>query len=91
MLDKVKIALRIDGKDLDAEIQDLIDGCLLDLKMSGVEKYNEEDKLVLRAVITYCRAHFDMTNTNFEKLCACYESLKIHLSLCEEYKVGDRS
>lgn len=91
MIDKIKVALRIDDDDLNDEIQDLIDACLLDLKISGVVRYKEDDKLILRAVITYCRAHFDMGSANFEKLCACYDSLKTHLSLCAEYMGVDEA
>lgn len=87
MLEKVKMALRVDGNDLDVEIQDMIEGCLLDLKISGVITYDPEDKLILRAVITYCRAYFDTNNQDFEKYCASYDSLKTHLALCSEYAV----
>lgn len=85
MLDKIKLALRIDGTEFDTEIQDLVDACLLDLKISGVKTYEPDDKLILRAVITYCRAHFDSSNPDFEKLCTSYDYLKSHLSLCIEY------
>jgi hypothetical protein len=42
MLEYVKTTLRIDGDDLDTEIQELIDAAKADLQLSGVHK----DKLV---------------------------------------------
>ena len=38
MLEDVKNALRIDGVDLDIEVQDLINTAMADLQLSGVRK-----------------------------------------------------
>jgi hypothetical protein len=67
----------------DEEIKSLIEACLLDLKISGVEKL--DDELVKRAVGIYVKAHFGSENPDREGLLECYRSLKIHLALSEKY------
>ena len=85
LFEKVKNALRLDDSYLDEEIEDLIQACLKDLAISGVEKINEDDVLIARAVITYCRANFDPTNSDYDRFTSSYEMLKQHLCLCGEY------
>lgn len=67
----------------DEEIETLIEACLLDLKLSGVEKI--DDDLVKRAVGIYVKAHFGSENPDREGLIECYNSLKTHLALSEKY------
>lgn len=67
----------------DEEIETLIEACLLDLKLSGVEK--NDDDLVKRAVGIYVKAHFGSENPDREGLIECYNSLKTHLALSEKY------
>lgn len=67
----------------DEEIETLIEACLLDLKLSGVEK--TDDELVKRAVGIYVKAHFGSENPDREGLIECYNSLKTHLALSEKY------
>nr|WLJ26383.1 MAG: hypothetical protein [Firmicutes phage HS18] len=67
----------------DDEIETLIEACLLDLKLSGVEK--TDDDLVKRAVGIYVKAHFGSENPDREGLIECYKSLKTHLALSEKY------
>lgn len=67
----------------DDEIETLIEACLLDLKLSGVEK--TDDDLVKRAVGIYVKAHFGSENPDREGLIECYNSLKTHLALSEKY------
>lgn len=92
MLNKVKLALRISNNGYDEEIQDLINSAKADLKLSGVSEIkvnNDTDSLLIRAVITYCKANFGWNNPDAEKLKESYEALKIHLSLSAEYNGGD--
>ncbi len=86
LFDRVKLALRQDGDYLDGEIQDLIDASLADLGLSGVDAEDVTDPLIKRAVIIYCRAHFDFADESSENLLKSYLSLKSHLSLSEDYK-----
>lgn len=67
----------------DEEIETLIEACLLDLKLSGVEKI--DDELVKRAVGIYVKAHFGSENPDREGLIECYNSLKTHFALSEKY------
>lgn len=86
MLDKVKDALRVSGDDLNEEIQDLIDAAKADLALSGVnkDKIIEDDPLIKRAIILYCKAHFGYDDMG-ERFTESYESLKRHLALSAEY------
>lgn len=88
MLSDVKAALRIDDSAFDLEIQDLIDSAKADLQLSGVSevKVNDStDPLIKRAIIIYCRAHFDYDDKAADRLLQSYVMLKSHLTLTEEY------
>lgn len=89
MLEKVKLALRIKSIKLDEEIEDLIEACKIDLSISGVRKINEEDPLIQRAIIIYCKANFGMDNKESEKYQKSYDLLKQSLSLCGDYNVAE--
>lgn len=84
MLESVKLALGITVNAYDAEIQDLIDAALLDLGIAGVEGYDENDKLVLQAVKTYCRAHF-RSPADYDRLKASYDEQKGQLMIATGY------
>lgn len=87
LLKHCKILLRqATATAFDEEIETLIEACLLDLKLSGVEKI--DDELVKRAVGIYVKAHFGSENPDREGLIECYNSLKTHLALSEKY--GDK-
>lgn len=87
MLEKVKFALRIQNTMFDGEVQDIIDACLLDLELSGVNTTSktEDDKLIARSIILYTKSEFGIANTDSEKYKLSYEALKRHLTLSEEY------
>ena len=84
MLEKVKKALRIVTDDFDDEITDLIEACLLDLGIAGVTKDDITDKLIIRAVITYCRFSFG-TPSNYDSLKASYDEQKAQMSNATGY------
>lgn len=92
MLEAVKTSLRVNGMDLDEEIQDLIEAAETDLVLSGVmkERIVETDPLIKRAVIIYCKAHFGYEDVKIsERFEQAYINLKQHLTLSQEYLVGD--
>lgn len=92
MLQDIKDALRVSGTSLDTEIQDLIDAAKADLQLSGVSetKVNDStDSLIKRAIIIYCRAHFDYDDKAADKLLQSYVMLKTHLTLTEEYSTEE--
>lgn len=94
MLDDVKTALRISQSStaFDMEIQDLIEAARLDLEQSGIssEKAKDDnDPLIKRAIIVYCKANFGYdSNTSADRFHDSYVMLKQHLSLAGDYRVG---
>lgn len=85
LLDDVKANLRLIASTFDStEIQPLIEACKLDLGLAGVANIVEEDALIKRAVIFYCKAHFGF-DEKADRYLKCYENLKIVLSLSGEY------
>ncbi len=91
MLNDIKNSLRINGNDLDIEIQDLIDSAKADLILSGVhiDKVTDEDPLIKRAITVYCKANFGYEDPKLaERFQESYISLKHHLTLSAEYTVG---
>lgn len=89
MLAKIKQSLRITHDELDGEISDLIEAAMMDLSISGIVKFPENDPLILRAVTLYAKANFGLSNDESEKFLQGYTSLKIHLALCGDYNNGD--
>lgn len=87
MLEKVKLSLRIKSSKLDDEINDLIEACKIDLSISGVRKIKDEDPIIQRAIIVYCKANFGLDNKDSEKYQRSYYLLKQSLSLCGDYNV----
>jgi len=94
MLESIKNSLRIDGTDLDVEVQDLIEAAVLDLSIAGVDpvKLATPDALLKRAITVYCKANFGYDDPRVaERFEASYLSLKQHLTLSGEYMAGDAS
>lgn len=84
MLEKVKKALRIVTDDYDTEIQDLIEACLLDLGIAGVTNDDTTNKLIIRAVITYCKANFG-DPTNYDNFKKSYDEQKAQMGMATGY------
>ena len=85
LLNKVKVALRVTNTVFDDEIQDIIDACILDLSTTGVKKLDNQDALIIRAVITYAKAYFGLDNKDADRYLKSYEMIKTHLSLSNDY------
>ena len=84
MLENVKLAMGITTNAYDSELQDLIEAALLDLGVAGVDSTLTEDKMVQRAVITYCRMMFH-SPADFENLRWAYEALKGQMAISTGY------
>lgn len=84
MLEKVKLAMAITTSAYDAEISDLIDAALLDLGIAGVDSSLIHDKLIQRAVITFCRMMFH-SPADFDNLKWAYEQLKGQMAIATGY------
>lgn len=87
MLDLVKGALRVttDAPAIISEVENLIESAKLDLKIAGVS-VDENDPLIQRAIITYCKANFGYDNPEAERFERSYVMLKQHLSLSGDYR-----
>lgn len=89
MLEKVKFALRIDEEDHDGELQDLINAAKKEIIEAGASesKVVDTDELIIRAIITYCKAYFgyDDEKGKFEE---AFQKILIKLALLKSYK-GD--
>ena len=63
---------------------DCIAACKADLANDGVNRIDEKDGLIIRAVTLYCKAEFGYNN-NAEKFRNSYDTLKMRLSMSQEY------
>lgn len=84
MIEAVKLAMGITTDAYDEEIQSLIDAALLDLGVAGVDNTLTSDKMIQRAVITYCRMMFH-SPADFEHLRWAYEALKGQMQIATGY------
>ena len=82
LLNSCKLALRLSNDAYDNEVNDLIEACKLDLKLSGVasSRIVEGDPIIKQAIKTYCKAHFGY-NADSEKFKVSYTLLKGHLAI----------
>lgn len=93
MLDRVKLALLISSEDFDDELEDLIGGAVLDLNIAGVDDTttvsdNPTDKLVIRAIISYCGYHFELVHGTLDRADAfkrSYDEQKAQLGMATNY------
>lgn len=85
MLNKVKLALRVTTDAFDSEISDLIDAACADLGLVGVGSSAEtDDPLLIRAITTYCKAHFGAPD-EYDRLKASYDEQKAQLITATGY------
>lgn len=85
MLEKVKLSLRVTTNEFDGEISDLINAACGDLGIVGVDADSAtNDPLLLRAIITYCKANFGSPE-EYERLKASYDEQKSQLITCTGY------
>ena len=84
MLEKVKKALRLTTFAYDDELSDLIEAAKMDMGIAGVIIPDEEDALVSRAIITYCKMSFGLPE-DYDRLKASYDEQKAQLSNASGY------
>ena len=84
MLEKAKLALRITTTAFDGEIEDLISAALADLGIAGVITEEQDDPLITRAVITFCKANFGEPD-EYDRLKAAYDEQKAQLQMATGY------
>lgn len=87
-LEKVKVAMRRAGvnEPLDNEIVDLINTCMVDLSIAGVDGVNAiiTDPMVRLAFITFCKMH-DGEPDEFDRLKRTYDEIKAQMSMSTNY------
>ena len=83
MIDKVKLALRVSTSAFDSEIEGLIAAGRRDLELAGV-LVADDDPLIIRAIITYCRVHFGSPD-DFDRLKLSYDEQKAQMSMATGY------
>ena len=81
------MALRITSGDFDTELTDLINACILDLKIGGVTNDDKTNALIIRAICTYCKLNFGDVNSveMSDRLKASYDEQKAQLSMATGY------
>ena len=84
VLSAVKLSLRITTNAFDAELTDLIKAALLDMGVAGVTNDDTADKLILRAVITYCKCNFGQPD-DYDRLKKSYDEQKAQLATATGY------
>lgn len=90
MLEKVKLALRISTDAFNDELNDLIGAAQLDLGIAGIDltqpaaAATPTDKLLIRAIITYCKLNFGSPD-EYDRLKASYDEQKAQLGMATGY------
>lgn len=87
MLNKIKLALRINNSAYDSELTDLIAACKKELELAGIasSNINETDSMIIQTVVSYCKANFGFDNPDASRYIQSYESLKTFLCLNTKY------
>lgn len=85
LLANVKLAVRRTTTNaFDTDLTNLINACLADLGVVGVDASDQNDPLIIRAVCTYCRANFG-TPPDYAALKASYDEQKAQLMMASKY------
>lgn len=84
LLPEARKWIRKSASNLDAEIQQTVAACMLDLKNAGIVVFRDDDPLLQQAAKLYLKAQFGYDDKS-EKWEAAYEHLKAALSLSSEY------
>lgn len=85
LLAEVKKAMRISTSAYDDTITQLINACIADIGIIGVEfEATTTDALLIQAVITYCRLNFG-TPSDYDRLKKSYDEQKAQLQSCTGY------
>lgn len=85
LLAEVKKAMRFSTSAYDDTITQLINACIADIGIIGVEfEATTTDALLIQAVITYCRLNFG-TPSDYDRLKKSYDEQKAQLQSCTGY------
>ena len=84
ILQAVKIALRISTDSFDAELTELIDAARADMRLAGIVNLDQDDPLIRRAIITYCRLNFGQPD-DYDRLKRSYDEQKAQMGMATGY------
>lgn len=94
LLDDIKLSLRLTGDDFDAEVQNLIDAAIADMRRVGVkdEALDSETALVKMAVTCYAKARFGFDNEDASYFDSSYRQIVTDLVNSSQYEtaMGDK-
>lgn len=87
LTERIRGALRISSQAeaITQEIEDCIAACKRDMQQVGINNLDETDALIIRAITIYCKAEFGYSE-KAQQFRQSYDSLKLALSLMEEYQ-----
>lgn len=83
-LASVKLALRITTDAFDEELTDLIGAALIDLRQAGITNQDATDKMIKRAVVTFCKLNFGQPD-DYDRLKRSYDEQKAQLGMATGY------
>lgn len=86
---KVKSRIRAKSNAANEEIRDLICAAEADMKKEGIVG-TADDPLYLQALVLYCKANYGY-DKDTERFSDAYNSLKISMALCGDYKEGAKN
>lgn len=84
ILQAVKIALRISTDSFDAELTELIEAARADMRLAGIVNLDQDDPLIRRAIITYCRLNFGQPD-DYDRLKRSYDEQKAQMGMATGY------
>lgn len=86
LLEKVRPALHLTVNAYDGELLDLIRAAVIDLGIAGVIVPQEQDAIITRAVITFCKANFfSLSDGEYDRLKKSYDEQKAQLATATGY------
>lgn len=89
-LNYVKNSMWLSTDAFDAQLENLIQAALIDLKIAGVigESATTDDPQILVAVATYCKLNFGTpSDADYDRLKRAYDEQKAQLSMATGYTV----
>ena len=73
-------ALRVKSETAKAEVEDLVDACIVDMTLKGVNVDSIEHPLIKHAIKLYCKANFGYDEST-ERFAEAYQHLIYSMSL----------
>lgn len=85
LIDDIKICVKIDGTESDADLKTTIEACKSDMELHGVHQSRivDTDPIIVRAIKLYCKADISSDANESVRYQTSYEKLRDHLSLTE--------